>query len=273
VLSAPEFQINSTGTSMDFKMYNLPGWAFGIATPSTLAPGVYQGAGLYPSQAPGQPGLYLTASTGCNLITGRFIIGQAIFTAGVLQRLHVRFEQHCNNWSVAARGEFWYDVGGSTSPPPLTLPPPPSTPTSFFSYQSDPGDAIGGGGSQTITIAGGKFLPEVIASQPAVYIRLESFTGASFIWDMHLASLTGQRLQPGTYLNATKYGAQAAGTPGLSIMNAIRCTSITGKFVVLEAVYGPSSEIYRFHATFEQHCDGAVPALKGEIRIVADPWR
>ena len=46
----------------------------------------------------------------------------------------------------------------------------------------------------------------------------------------------------------------------------------TGGFVVLEAVSGPGGEVYRFHATVEQHCEGAVLALRGEIRIVADPW-
>jgi hypothetical protein len=38
-------------------------------------------------------------------------------------------------------------------------------------------------------------------------------------------------------------------------------------------VMGPGNTLDRFHATFEQHCEGASPALKGEVKIVSNPWR
>jgi hypothetical protein len=34
---------------------------------------------------------------------------------------------------------------------------------------------------------------------------------------------------------------------------------------VLEVVYGPTGEVERFAATFEQHCEGMEPALTGSI--------
>lgn len=40
---------------------------------------------------------------------------------------------------------------------------------------------------------------------------------------------------------------------------------LTGRFEVLEAVYGATGEVERFAATFEQHCEGGVPALLGSI--------
>jgi hypothetical protein len=47
------------------------------------------------------------------------------------------------------------------------------------------------------------------------------------------------------------------------------CTSLTGRFQVLEADYSEAGRVERFHATFEQHCDGAVGALFGEVQIVS----
>jgi len=44
-----------------------------------------------------------------------------------------------------------------------------------------------------------------------------------------------------------------------------------GSFQVLEVSYGAGSTINSFDATFEQHCEGAAPALHGEIRFNAHP--
>jgi hypothetical protein len=40
---------------------------------------------------------------------------------------------------------------------------------------------------------------------------------------------------------------------------------------VLEAVFGPHGYLERFHARFEQHCEGAAPALRGEVIVVNPP--
>jgi hypothetical protein len=55
--------------------------------------------------------------------------------------------------------------------------------------------------------------------------------------------------------------------------NGFGCPTLTGSFVVLEASYGLQREVLRFHARFEQRCGSAPGVLRGEIRIVADPWR
>src|SRR6185436_5206545 len=40
-----------------------------------------------------------------------------------------------------------------------------------------------------------------------------------------------------------------------------------GRFVVLAAAYSGTGALTSFAANFEQHCEGAAPALWGEIRI------
>jgi hypothetical protein len=42
---------------------------------------------------------------------------------------------------------------------------------------------------------------------------------------------------------------------------------------VLEAVYGTNGDVYRFRAIFETHCGASSATLRGEIYVVADPWR
>ena len=82
----------------------------------------------------------------------------------------------------------------------------------------------------------------------------------------------------GTYTNAT--GSGSATQPGLDVSgNGVGCfgSNATGSFRILELVYGPKGpagdQILRLRATFEQHCTGQPPALRGELYVVADPWR
>lgn len=91
-------------------------------------------------------------------------------------------------------------------------------------------------------------------------------------WLVHFAAPSGQPLAPGVYENATRWPFQAPGVSGMDISGDGRgCNMLNGRFEVLEAVFGPAGYVERFHATFEQHCEGAEPALRGEIQIVNPP--
>ena len=60
------------------------------------------------------------------------------------------------------------------------------------------------------------------------------------------------------------------GFAGLSVSGDGRgCNVLTGNFQVLQVVYGPGNTLASFDAIFEQHCEGAAPALRGEIRYNA----
>ena len=54
------------------------------------------------------------------------------------------------------------------------------------------------------------------------------------------------------------------GGPGLSGQRG--CNTVTGSFVVREALYGPTGLVQAFAADLEQHCEGGAPALLGSIR-------
>jgi len=91
-------------------------------------------------------------------------------------------------------------------------------------------------------------------------------------WRMTLSAPLGQSLAPGVYEGAARWPFQSPGQPGLDVSGDGRgCNTLTGRFEVIEAVYGPAGYVERFHATFEQHCEGAAAALIGEARVVNPP--
>jgi len=98
-------------------------WFLDLAAPagSQLVPGAYEGAIRYPFQSASQPGLSLSGDgRGCNTLTGRFDVLDAAFGAnGYIERLHARFEQHCEGGTPALFGEV--NVVNPPPPPPLQI--------------------------------------------------------------------------------------------------------------------------------------------------------
>jgi hypothetical protein len=252
-------------------------WTLSLAAPSgQLAPGLYENVARAPFQASGQPGLsFYGDGRGCNSVTGRFLISEIVFGPSGVQRLHARFEQHCDNASVKLRGEIWIDEQGNTTPPFLpAFPPIPATPTTFLTIQSQPGDPVGSGQSATYTLAQAVFSTLNYSNQ-AVQVDVRPPSGLAFSWSLKLGAAAGQTLALGTYNNASMSPVRPAGVPEMFIRsgNGVSCNTNSGTFTVLEFVVGPNGEVQRFRATFEQYCNGSTAPLRGEIYIVANPWR
>jgi len=79
-------------------------------------------------------------------------------------------------------------------------------------------------------------------------------------------------MQTGDYLDAERAPFASLGHPGLDISFQNRgCNRLTGNYSVSKAVFSDKaqdatgSEIETFAVSFEQHCEGAVPALFGEF--------
>lgn len=89
-------------------------------------------------------------------------------------------------------------------------------------------------------------------------------------WYLDFAAPAGQTLAVGTYGSATRFATPA--TAGLDVGgNGRGCNQITGSFTVNEITVGPFGSLERFAADFEQHCEGAEPALRGQLRLVNAP--
>ncbi len=144
---------------------------------------------------------------------------------------------------------------------------------------SDPGDWVGQGVAIDVTYTNGTALAFkglsgwMLGSQPAsvdflLAPPLPADNRSTLSFD---ASAIPAPLVPGTYNNAERANVASAGHPGLAIAYQGRaCGSVTGKFVVDELTYGAPDPLWnnqppvlKFRGSFEQHCEGAAPALRG----------
>jgi hypothetical protein len=139
-----------------------------------------------------------------------------------------------------------------------------------LSFVSDPGDYIGLGQSRAFTLDTASFT--VTGGQNGGYVRVTVFPFSGGFWFLDLAAPQGTQLVPGTYEGAVRYPFQTPIQPGLSFSGDGRgCNTLTGRFTVIESQFGPNGYVTRFHATFEQHCEGAAAALYGEVSVVNPP--
>jgi hypothetical protein len=161
--------------------------------------------------------------------------------------------------------------GGSPSGPSG-----PATST-FLSFRSDPGDFIGAGESHRYALADGTWNAQADFGDSRttnhINVSVVNFS-AGWFWYLDLAAPKGQMLALGAYEDARRYPFQPTTQPGVSFSGTGRgCNTLTGRFVITDLALGPANTVDRLHATFEQHCEGASPALTGEISVVANPWR
>lgn len=86
-----------------------PRWHLGMAV-NGLAPstGSYEQAGRYPVIPTGPTFSIRGEGRGCNVSTSAFVIHELTRVSGQISRLHVTFEQHCENRQAALRGEWIY---------------------------------------------------------------------------------------------------------------------------------------------------------------------
>jgi hypothetical protein len=133
----------------------------------------------------------------------------------------------------------------------------PSNAATVISFQSDPGDYVGGGQSQTLTFIGPQqFNAQFNAAQGSFSFATLVAVEPSF--SLNMLAPPGQPLAPGYYS-----GAQGS---GLGVFFDHRsCGRATGRFAIGQVVVDANGALQRFHAAFEQHCSGGSPALRGTI--------
>lgn len=130
---------------------------------------------------------------------------------------------------------------------------------------SESGDWIGGGTERFFDDANAAlYLAE---GGWAVYMQASGGTyGESFSLTFQAGG--GRVLGPGWYPGAQRAGFQASGRPGMDISGEGRgCNQIAGNFEVRDIAWSPTGTLQRLWLIYEQHCEGGIRALFGEIRI------
>lgn len=132
---------------------------------------------------------------------------------------------------------------------------------------SQPGDYIGGGQNYNFTSANASF--RFAATPSGLEQNVTANDGETWTVDMYPGS--GNVLAVGNYPNATRYPFNGTGN-GLSVYGDGRgCNTLTGSFRVKQAVFSAvDNSLQNFDGTFIQHCEGATPALTGEVKYDAE---
>lgn len=148
-------------------------------------------------------------------------------------------------------------------------------PFTYLFMHSEPGDYIGGGVDQLYNSNMGVFRASASDNTgnglaDTVEIDYNDATYTHWWYQDYSTRRLGVDLSHGLYTDAQRWPFEDPGHPGLSVYGDGRgCNTLTGKFQVLEAIYdysGPQPKLVSFAADFEQHCEGGVPALFGNIR-------
>jgi hypothetical protein len=155
-------------------------------------------------------------------------------------------------------------IGGVSAAFDVTTQSPGDDSVPRLYYVSQPGDYVGAGETRVFNLdtPGSTFS---VTRNYAGGISLAMYGGSDY-WNLDLDAPGTGPLVPGRYEGATRFPFHDSGA-GLSFIGYGRgCNTVTGRFDVLEVLYAANGDVQRFAANFEQHCEGAAPALFGEVR-------
>lgn len=131
----------------------------------------------------------------------------------------------------------------------------------------DPGDWITGGSDITLEPSGGFSISGTGTAETGVTINA---AGTDY-WSLRFVAGANDLLAAGrTYAGAAR-AAFRGSAPGLEVSGDGRgCNTIQGSFTVHEiSVNEATSRLLSFAATFEQHCEGGLPAAYGAVNYRA----
>lgn len=181
-----------------------------------------------------------------------------------------------NNVLTSLGGEQTLRGGAGDDTYVVTASPAPT----FLTFSGDSGDYISGGQSYYFDPGKGAFSisatdsfldPDTLVDTISVSLSAPNNGGSSF-WNLDISTrYTGQQLVPGVYTGAVRFPFDNIGHPGLNLSGDGRgSNTLTGSFTVNAARFdysGSSPQVLEFSVSFEQHSEGAVPALRGVLNI------
>ena len=143
--------------------------------------------------------------------------------------------------------------------------------TTSLTMVSDAGDYIGQGRTYNLSPATGNF--SVSGSATYLTVNYQNPTNGSDYWTLQFRSpFDGVPLAAGQYLGAQRAAFRTPGNPGMDVTGQHRgSNTLTGFFTVLQIEVGPTGQVTRFSADFEQHSEGGTPALRGSVRFNYSP--
>lgn len=134
-------------------------------------------------------------------------------------------------------------------------------------FQSDAGDYIGGGTLKVWTLAESNF--SISGTNGDLHA---SVSGKGDWWYLEFRAPSNGNLHAGVFVNAERAPFVTVKAPGLDIDGDGRgCNTLTGTFDIKSISWTSAATVSELDITFEQHCEGGVPALRGELWIGTQP--
>jgi len=258
----------AVGGSMNLAYSGTPQWRIELhGTPSSpLLPACYERAKSSFVDA-GRASLVFTLNglngTECNQSSARFrLLSFETDGAQNVTSLAVDFVQQCEDPRAATFGKLRYR---SDVPFDTPLMEPVFSTQGMLHFASDDGDFVGDGQEASIDFDDASLRAGSSGTQFGA-------SSSAFIIPYWLFSISAPDTSPlvvGTYTDAQRDGFQATGHAGLNFSYDGRgCNELDGSFTVLEFARDRIDGVpTRMHAMFEQHCEHAVPALRGEFDL------
>jgi len=141
-----------------------------------------------------------------------------------------------------------------------------STATTYLYLNSQPGDYVGQGVTQTLTAADGTFTVtnNISTSEVSVFFNTPGYTQ---FWTLQFGSPESMKFGSGQYVGAQRTAFRSPTHSGIDVSGDGRgCDGDTGQFLVSNFVLAKDGTVARLAIDFEQHCEGASPALYGSLR-------
>ena len=138
-------------------------------------------------------------------------------------------------------------------------------PQTLILLNSQPGDYIGQGLQQTFTPADGTLTASALANG-GVQVSFHNSDFSQF-WFLNFGPPSPQKIVASEYEGAQRFAFHSPTRPGLDVFGDGRgCNNVTGRFLVSDFALNVDGTLARFAVDFEQHCEGANPALYGSVR-------
>ena len=208
-------------------------------------------------------------------LNGAGTFSQQSFTLGNMG--NQVFFTPCSSANAGCTGDFQVTLALGSAPNspvasswPLTLQAPAGVGSAapclaggnILFFDGDSSDYIHPG-TDTITLA--TWTPYASSTDVRIHV-VPSSSAQGLWWDPEFSTAQlGQAMAVQVYDDAERAAFAPPGHPGIDINGDGRgCNTITGKFQV-EDIQWSGSTLTSFTATFEQHCEGLAPALRGCI--------
>lgn len=242
----------------------------GVDAMGRLAPGYYADVKGARFHNPVKGGMSWTgAGRGCSTSTGWYVIDAIEYEpSGLVKRLDMRFEQHCEGRAAPLHGAIHYDstpsaagdaavsAAGSWRAPAAAVP----ATGNFLYIESDPGDLLARGQTQLQTSANAAF--DIVSAGNIVDIAGKG----NHLWNIRFqAPSSYSQILPGNY---TAVAAWPNNTPTEGVLNASvdsrTCSTKEGWVTVDNASY-VDGRLAALELRFEILCNAGFSAPQGRL--------